>query len=146
MFEFIDSCRSGTGKYAYPVKKMCQWLGVSASGFFDWKRRPVSATHRRRDHLKAIVREAFTRSEQTYGYRRVHAQLARWGVVCGPELIRDLMRELELAPASPGRPGSGSRPVIWLLARSRTWLPATFPRKREVPPPPTLRGRSWSQT
>ena len=25
-------------KYAYPVKNMCRWLAVSASGFFDWKR------------------------------------------------------------------------------------------------------------
>jgi len=101
MFEFIDSCRSGTGEYAYPVKKMCQWLVVSPSGFFDWKRRPDSATHRRRDHLKVLVREAFTRSEQTYGYRRVHAQLARWGIACGPELVRDVMVELGLRACQP---------------------------------------------
>ncbi len=63
-------------KYAYPVKKMCQWLDVSASGFFDWKRREKSATTRRREELTTMVVEIFKDSDETYGYRRVHAELA----------------------------------------------------------------------
>ena len=66
-------------KYAYPVKKMCQWLTVSPSGFFDWKRREISATARRRAELTALVVEIFTDSDETYGYRRVHAELGRRG-------------------------------------------------------------------
>ena len=31
-YEFIDSCRLSDAKYAYPVKKMCAWPDVSASG------------------------------------------------------------------------------------------------------------------
>ncbi len=44
----------------------------------------------------ALIREAFESSDETYGYRRIHAQLARWGVPCGPELVRGIMRELGL--------------------------------------------------
>ena len=45
-------------------------------------------------------------SDETYGYRRIHAQLARWGVPCGPELVRSIMRELDLQPCQP-RPWRG---------------------------------------
>jgi putative transposase len=83
------------------VKKMCTWLSVSASGFFDWRRRPDSATTRRRERLAALIREAFEASDETYGYRRIHAQLARWAVPCGPELVRGIMRELGLQPCQP---------------------------------------------
>ena len=80
---------------------MCTWLSVSASGFFDWRQRPGSATARRRERLCALIREAFESSDETYGYRRIHAQLARWGVPCGPELVRGIMRELGLWPCQP---------------------------------------------
>ncbi|PZR91541.1 MAG: IS3 family transposase [Candidatus Nephthysia bennettiae] len=80
---------------------MCRWLSVSPSGFFDWRQRPKSATVERRDQLKLLIEQVFTNSDETYGYRRVHAQLARSGVPCGPELVRDLMRELDLRPCQP---------------------------------------------
>ena len=37
----------------------------------------------------------------TYGYRRIHAALLRQGEDCGPELVRDLMRDLGLVPCQP---------------------------------------------
>jgi putative transposase len=80
---------------------MCVWLSVSPSGFFDWKKRPASLTAERRERLKVLVTDAFTMSDETYGYRRIHAQLARWGVPCGPELVRGIMRELDLQPCQP---------------------------------------------
>jgi transposase InsO family protein len=80
---------------------MCSWLAVSASGFFDWRRRPDSATAQRRERLATLITDVFDRSDQTYGYRRIHAQLARWGVPCGLELVRSIMRELGLQPCQP---------------------------------------------
>jgi transposase InsO family protein len=80
---------------------MCTWLDVSPSGFFGWKNRPESSTAIRRKRLELLITEAFTRSDETYGYRRIHAQLARWGVPCGPELVRAIMRDLGLYPCQP---------------------------------------------
>ncbi len=80
---------------------MCRWLGVSASGFFDWRGRPTSATAQRREQLARLIKAVFDTSDSTYGYRRVHAQLARDGVHCGPELVRHLMRELDLVACQP---------------------------------------------
>jgi transposase InsO family protein len=88
-------------KYAYPVKKMCRWLTVSPSGFFDWKRREMSTTARRRAELTALVVEIFTDSDETYGYRRVHAELGRRSVPAGLELIRAIMRDQGLVPCQP---------------------------------------------
>ena len=80
---------------------MCSWLQVSPSGFFTWRKRPKSATAQRRERLAALIIQAFEASDETYGYRRIHAQLQRWGVPCGPELVRDIMRELHLRPCQP---------------------------------------------
>jgi hypothetical protein len=43
----------------------------------------------------------FTDSDGTYGHRRVHAQLARWGEAASPELVRALMREPGLVACQP---------------------------------------------
>jgi len=80
---------------------MCTWLSVSSSGFFDWRRRPASATTKRRACLALVITKVFQDSDQTYGYRRVHAQLVRMDVQCGPELVRHLMRELDLIACQP---------------------------------------------
>lgn len=87
---------------------MCAWLGVSKAGYYEWRNRPESATTRRREELKVLVRHSFDESDGTYGYRRVHADLARWGYPCSPELVRALMRQLGLQPCQP-------RPWRWCL-------------------------------
>jgi transposase InsO family protein len=85
----------------YPLLKMCRWAGVSRSGFYEWRDRGPSATARRRERLAALVRFEFEQSDGTYGYRRVHAALARRDVHADPEVVRSLMRHLGLVPCQP---------------------------------------------
>jgi len=80
---------------------MCKWLEVSRSGFYDWRSRPESATARRRELLKVKIKALFDANNSEYGYRRLHAVLARGGELCSPELVRRLMRELGLVPCQP---------------------------------------------
>jgi putative transposase len=80
---------------------MCTWLGVSSSGYYEWRSRPQSATAARRDKLKQLIVVIFEMSDETYGYRRVHAALVRSGQACSPELVRALMRQLGLVPCQP---------------------------------------------
>ena len=89
-YEYIDSLRNDPTETT-PVWKMCLWLAVSTSGFYDWLKRPQSATAARREALAARVRHFFTASDGTYGYRRIHADLAAEGVECSPELVRQIM-------------------------------------------------------
>jgi putative transposase len=80
---------------------MCAWLEVSRSGFYDWKSRPQSATAKRRELLKIKIRALFGANNAEYGYRRMHAALARGGEQASAELVRQLMRELGLVPCQP---------------------------------------------
>jgi transposase InsO family protein len=105
-FEFIDAqyaaAPSPTSNDPTPsITRMCVWAGVSRSGFYEWRTRPTSATATRRDRLKELIVASFEASDATYGYRRIHADLAGWGMHCGPELVRALVRELGLAPCQP---------------------------------------------
>lgn len=104
-FEFIDgeyATRERSDQEERPsLVKMCAWLGVSRSGYYDWRTKPQSATARRREELKNFIVYFFEASDGTYGYRRIHADLAEHGVACGPELVRALMRELDLRPCQP---------------------------------------------
>jgi putative transposase len=103
-YEFIDAeyaaVPAGNG-HAPTITCMCRWLGVSKSGFYEWRSRPESSTARRRAELKLLIIKAFDDSDGTYGYRRVWQQLARWGVRAGLELVRALMRELGLVACQP---------------------------------------------
>jgi putative transposase len=95
-FEFIDveyaAYQESDEQYVPSVVKMCIWMEVSRSGFYEWRSAPESATARRRGELALYVRKSFEDSGGTYGYRRVHADLVAWGVPAGPELVRSLMR------------------------------------------------------
>jgi len=125
-YEFIDGL-----KYAYSIVKMCGWLEVSRSGFYEWRGRPASATAERRAQLKVTIRRIFDDEDQTYGYRRIHAELGRQGVEAGPELVRGLMREMELVACQPRprrhhltRAGQVPYPLPDLLGRDyRTTAP-----------------------
>ena len=83
---------------------MYEWLRVSKSGYYEWRGNPGSATAKRREEIKLYITKAFEDSDGTYGNRRVHAQPLRWGVECGDEFVRALMRELGLVPCQVAAP------------------------------------------
>jgi transposase InsO family protein len=85
----------------YTVSDMCTWAKVSRSGYYEWRGRGASDTQVRRERLAVLVRWSFDRSDGTYGYRRVHADLARHRVFADDETIRLIMRELGLVSCQP---------------------------------------------
>jgi putative transposase len=104
-FEFIDAeyaaYQESDDEHVPSIMMMCRWMEVSRSGFYDWRNAPESATAKRRAELALIIGKSFDESNETYGYRRVHADLAAWGVPAGPELVRSIMRDLGLEPCQP---------------------------------------------
>ena len=104
-FEFIDAeyaaYHESGEQYVPSIVKMCIWMEVSRSGFYEWREAPESATARQARRARGVCGEVIRDSDGTYGYRRVHADLAGWGVPAGPELVRSLMRELGLEACQP---------------------------------------------
>lgn len=85
----------------YPIAKMCAWSKVSRSGYYEWRGRAPSATAVRREKLAAVARFLFEAADGTYGYRRLHADMARRGYHADPETVRSIMRELGLVACQP---------------------------------------------
>jgi len=95
-YEFIDGEKAN-----YPISSMCRWANVSKSGFYEWRKRSASATAERRAALTVEVRRVFNESDETYGYRRVHRELANAHIEAGPELVRSIMRVEDLVACQP---------------------------------------------
>jgi putative transposase len=103
-FEFIDAEYAAKVERHIPspsIGRMCVLVEVSRSGYYEWRDRPASATARRRGELQLLITRSFDDSNQTYGYRRVHADLTGWGVQASPELVRAVMRNLGLEACQP---------------------------------------------
>lgn len=87
-----------------PVEVTCRVVGVSVSGFYEWRRRKPSARTVRHAMVADVIRQIHAESRQTYGSRRVHAELVLGRNMtvarCTVELV---MRRLGLA-GLPGRP------------------------------------------
>jgi transposase InsO family protein len=77
----------------FPVAAQCSVLGVSRSGYYDWKNRPECGHSRRDSELVEKIRESYERSEQTYGSPRVFVDLKEDKVHCSEKRVARLMRE-----------------------------------------------------
>jgi putative transposase len=97
--EYADRVRAGAAGLTIAV--MTALLGVSKSGYYEWLGRPPSDTWRRREELAAKVKALFDSFGGVYGYRRIHAELLRAGEHVGDELVRQLMREMNLVAVQP---------------------------------------------
>ncbi|MGH8526905.1 MAG: IS3-like element ISAar4 family transposase, partial [Gammaproteobacteria bacterium] len=73
-YELIEAEYDPDTTGAPTIVQMCSWLGVSRSGFYEWRSCPESAMAQRRAELKILITKAFEDSEGTYGSRRVAAQ------------------------------------------------------------------------
>jgi putative transposase len=81
----------------YPAAILCRVLGVSRSGYYDWRERPT-----RQDQLAPKVEEVFWQNSRRYGSRRITAEL-RDQTVVGRHRVRRLMREQGLQAIQPRR-------------------------------------------
>ena len=88
----------------WPVRWLCEALGVSRSGFHAWLSRSPSARACSDEVLGAQVKASFIGSDRTYGARRVWHDVLAEGATCGLHRVERLMREQALR-ARPWRRG-----------------------------------------
>jgi transposase InsO family protein len=103
-YSFIDAeyADESAGAGSAPtIVQMCEWLGASKSGYYEWRSRPQSAAGKRRELLKIKIKALFEANNEEYGYRRMRQVLVRGGEQVDDETVRKLMRELGLEPCQP---------------------------------------------
>ena len=72
---------------------MCKILSVSRSGFYRWKRRPISKRDLSNYKLLFHIRQIHAESKKTYGSPRVTDALRAKGITYNHKCVERLMRE-----------------------------------------------------
>jgi transposase InsO family protein len=78
----------------FRVKKMCQVLEVSRSGYYYWLEYPISQRKKKDIQLKEEIRRIYDKSRKRYGSPRIHQKLLRGGYPIGRKRVARLMQEL----------------------------------------------------
>lgn len=80
-------------RQCYAVRLMCRVMGVSASGYYRWKQRPVSLREQRRAETEAAIMETFETFKARYGAPRIAQELSATGKPCSVNYVAGIMRE-----------------------------------------------------
>ena len=80
----------------YPLASLTHTLGVSRSGFYEWRERPISPRAQRREQLAEQVRDVFTEFDGISGSRKIARELIERDVQVCRNTVAELMREMNL--------------------------------------------------
>ena len=111
---------------AHSIATMCRVLGVSASGYYAWQGRGVSARQRQDEALVGQIRAFHRQSRGTYGAPRILRDLRETGVHVGRKRVARLLTQAGLRGVS-----------------RRKW-PVTTVRAPQARPAPDLVQRAFS--
>ena len=92
-YQFIEAHHA-----EYPVTLMCRVLAVVRSGYYQWRKQPLSTRKMADLVLLMHIKDIFEQSRETYGSYRIQAELADEGLRCGRKRVARLMREYNLEP------------------------------------------------
>lgn len=87
-------------RHVFAVALMCDLLGVSRQGYYDWTRRvrrKPSARSVRREQIVAAIRRSHAASRGRYGSPRIHSDLLEQGIACCVNTVARRMREHGIA-------------------------------------------------
>lgn len=87
-FEFIAENESELG-----AKYLCEWLGVSRSGFYSWRNRKESIRSKENNTLLGKIIEIYNDNHGNYGCPRVYMALRSMGEEVNHKRVERLMRD-----------------------------------------------------
>ena len=102
----------------YDVEFLCAQLGVSRSGYYAWRGRPVSDRAVANRDLSSLIASIYRRLRGNPGVRRVRAELASLGERVSHKRVWALMRAADL---------QGRHPRAWRRTTIHGEQPATAP-------------------
>ncbi len=86
-YQFIAEYRS-----TFPVKKMCQVLIVSRSGYYKWEQSPPSNRTKKNAELLQKIRAIHEEHRERYGSPRITRELHKQGERCGKNRVAHIMK------------------------------------------------------
>lgn len=95
-YEFMAAEEATAVRNSWPTAAMCRALGVSRSGFHDFKTREPSARAQRRAVLAAKIEDVHKESKCRYGSPRVTRALRRQGETVSRKTVAAIMAERQL--------------------------------------------------
>ena len=122
----------------FGVKRMCEVLGASRSGYYEWCTRAVSARAARDEVLLGHIRRVHRTCHEAYGAKKTWIELRAQGIACGKHRVarlrrsegiearrkrrfRSKARHQQTAPAAPNL----LRQSACALGRDRVWVADT---------------------
>jgi putative transposase len=87
-YQFIAAHRQ-----EFEIRVMCRVLAVSRSGYYAWRKRPLSPRKMADQELAQQIKDIHQQSRQTYGSPRIQAELAENGINCSHKRVARLMRD-----------------------------------------------------
>ncbi len=122
-YQFVKKNRS-----SFPVKKMCQILKVSPSGFYRWRKTPQSPRANQNERLKTRIRELYEEHK---------------GMVGSPMITADLRSENEFSHVGENRVARLMRKMS-LKSRTIKKYVVTTDSKHSEPVAPNLLNREFT--
>ena len=87
-YQMIERCRD-----AYPPRLMCRCLKVSPSGYYDWRKRPLSDRAKANEAILRQIQKLHAESDGVMGAPRIWEELQYAGHHCGKNRVARLMRD-----------------------------------------------------
>lgn len=80
----------------WPLTVMCSVLKVARSGYYAWRRMPISKREEENIMLTEKIKDCYNDNKKRYGSPRIYKQLQHDGVSCGRHRVARLMRRAGL--------------------------------------------------
>jgi len=80
----------------HAVVRLCDLLGVSTSGYYDWYDRPESTRTRENRELTSKIHHFHQRSNAIYGSPKIHKDLVADGQPCSVNRVARLMKQADI--------------------------------------------------
>jgi len=120
-------------KAHYPVEELCRVLGVARSGYYAWRRRPLSPRRCQDQWLLAQIRRCYHESRRCYGSPRIYRDLRARGIRVGRHHVARLMRVHGIHSDCRRRPrprGSTAPPDVIAANALQRAFTATSPNQK----------------
>lgn len=88
IYDFIEKHR-----HEFRVAKMCQVLGVSKGGYYEWRDRPQTQQKKRKEKLTAQIKRIFIQSKRRYGSPKITEVLHEDGWHVSQKTVTRIMHE-----------------------------------------------------